>query len=127
MPISKKPKHWLIVAIILVAIVVIGIIFILLLNSQKSSLPPPSSISPTAPFQPSPAQDETENWETYQNNVYKFSLKYPKGWLVDDRSSDIPIITLKPYKNSGSFLSIGPLGLGFQIETIFAKGNPKIV
>lgn len=29
-----------------------------------------------------PAINPTENWKTYANNKYKFSLKYPFGWQV---------------------------------------------
>jgi len=76
-PVSKKPNQWIIAAVILVVIVVIGSIFTLLLSSQRTTSRPPSSISPTAPSQLSPTQDETANWKTYTNKKYDITLKYP--------------------------------------------------
>lgn len=81
-PVSKKPNHWLIAAIILAVIVFLPVVFILFLNSQKSSPTPPSSISPT----PSPATDETANWKTYKNKWISF--KFPPSWQVEEVNTE---------------------------------------
>mgnify|MGYP001564321650 FL=1 len=41
-----------------------------------------NSVSPT-PTQ----KDETANWKTYSNSKYRFSLKYPNGWTIEESTN----------------------------------------
>ena len=40
--------------------------------------------------------DETKDWNTYTNDTYGFSFKYPKDWKTqDDKSGDIYLTDTK--------------------------------
>jgi len=34
-------------------------------------------------------EDETAGWETYTNDEYKYSLKYPSGWILKETSLEV--------------------------------------
>lgn len=72
---------------------------------------------------PSPTQDETANWQTYTNNQYGFSLKYPADWHVKE-INDHPgaLLDLAFYANSDTGIR-GGLFIGTHIEIYtYTKG-----
>lgn len=75
---------WAITIILAVAIIIAGVVWYLVysdttnitgVNTPKISTSASPSISPTT----SP-DDETADWQTYINNTYDFSFKYPSDW-----------------------------------------------
>ncbi|HEC65770.1 MAG TPA: hypothetical protein ENI23_10770 [bacterium] len=43
---------------------------------------------------PTPTPDPTANWETYTNQEYQYSLKYPPEWKLDTSSSQSTYLTI---------------------------------
>ena len=117
-PVSKKPNQWVIAAVILVIIVFIGSIFALLLNSQKSNSPSPSSISPTTPFQPSPAQDSTANWKTYINKKLGFQIKYPSAIFQNCSNSEDYFVLFYGNEDEKEDCASGEPSIGFTVDAI---------
>lgn len=66
--VSKKP-------LILAAIVLVGIAAIVVWLVTRPS--------PEPPVEPGGGEQPVANLETYQNQKYNYSFKYPKGWSLD--------------------------------------------
>lgn len=82
---TVKPKRdlkldfWMITVIrVLVIFLIIGGSYLIVLQSQRQGSPSPQPIiSPTAPSQPPPIDDETANWKTYKEEKYGIEFEYP--------------------------------------------------
>lgn len=51
-------------------------------NTSVSNLDTPAKITSTPTITPAPTTDPTNNWNTYTNSNYKYSIKYPLDWTV---------------------------------------------
>lgn len=78
---------------ILIVIGLVGFILFLLKNNTSQSIPtkaknisnviPSQILNSTQNTTPSPTKsDETDNWETYSNSEYNFSVKYPSDFQM---------------------------------------------
>lgn len=94
------------------------------LPASSSQVPVATSQTPISPTQPiakttiSPTSaivDETANWKIYQNEIYKFSLKYPDVYKTD--VSEAP--DNQTHENVSSLRLLGPVST---VE-IFAENN----
>jgi len=61
------------------------------------------------------APADIANWQTYRNEEYRFEVRYPKDWYLDDRLS---IVHLSNYKNANSF---NPGNMPDDLESIFIE------
>lgn len=89
-------------------------------NTQPSIVFPPSPI-----VSPTPNIDPAQDWATYTNTKYKYSINYPKNWFSQNSSNvlidTIQFSSLKPLQDS-----INPQ-FGFQVNIAFKKSNGKLL
>ena len=72
-------------------------------SSQGGSNTSPTEFSTPIPINPA----DYQGWWTYTHNVYDFSIRLPEDWIVEDITTNDPlmndhILTLHPSYNSGS-------------------------
>lgn len=86
-------KKFFIILGILIAVFII--VFFLIPRTEKINAP---TISPTVSLEPTASVEISlppENWQSYQNNEFKFSFLYPNNWelTISDKSntSTIPL------------------------------------
>src|SRR3989344_843038 len=76
-------------------ILITGLIFLIIaamvgggylyFQNQKQKFPT-SQVSPTPiSQQPTPTPDTTADWETYIDETYNYSVKYPAGWTLSQK------------------------------------------
>ncbi|MEK7573211.1 MAG: hypothetical protein AAB531_02180 [Patescibacteria group bacterium] len=70
---SFSPKIILAILLLLIVVVVGGGIYL----AQSSKPKETAKSNPTPTSKPSPTPDPTADWKTYENNIFKYSLKYP--------------------------------------------------
>src|SRR3989344_572885 len=51
----------------------------------------PDALSEIQSPQPTTTPNDTANWKTYTNNKYKYSLKYPTNWNIEDNGNQVTI------------------------------------
>lgn len=91
------------ILIIFVTVAIIGLIggvFFLSKQSSQSTLPPKNMPSSTT-FSP----DQTADWKTYENNEFKFSIKYPDHWEVSNITNE-PIWIAQNAANAGRLIPL---------------------
>lgn len=86
---------------------------------------------PSIVFSPSPIVspianiDPAQDWATYTNTKYKYSIDYPKNWFSQNSSNvlidSIQFSSLRPLQDS-----INPQ-FGFQVNIAFKKSNGKLL
>ncbi len=76
------------------------------------SLSPSFTPTPTASATPTPvsASDPTSKWSTFTNSVYRYSIKYPPGWVAGYINSTDPLIP--------NFVSINPSTASASLNSI---------
>ena len=67
---------------LVIVIVLVGLGGLLFYSLQKGYI----TTSPTPIVSPTPSEliDEIANWKTYENEIYKFSIKYPTDWEIKE-------------------------------------------
>lgn len=63
---------------------------------------PDYSTSTTNTVTPKTTDTATNDWKTYTNDIYGFSLKYPKEWFIDSSNSD-GLIVISNYKDGSKY------------------------
>jgi len=79
----RSSKRWVIPGLIILVILSLSLTgYFAYQNFQiKKEQPNLAQITPTPTTEtPSPTTDPTINWKTYNNDLYKFSFKYPSRW-----------------------------------------------
>lgn len=124
---EEKSKDWFkVLQIIIGFLIVLGLFGNIYLLLRKEKQKPISQITPT-PTQTSlprdseevlrgtPTPDETANWKTYKNKLYKFQFKYPSSWFpMPEINNTISVKSTDP--KLGGNLS------GFSVQI---RENPK--
>jgi len=81
-------------------IVVSVILVYSLVSFTKTETQTPQKITeviittPTPTSTPTIVNDGTQDWKTYTNSTYKFSIQYPKDWKVDIKPNKFVVMTL---------------------------------
>lgn len=94
---------------------------------KQSEFSPSLTVAPGSDLSTQPASDEPasrsesgvpDNWKTYKNGQYKFELKHPPSWKVDEYYMDPQKVTsgvlLETVFNTGS--QLGPGGKSTMVE-----------
>ncbi len=88
-PDSRKPNTLVmgLGAIVLIGLGLLGGYFLFANKNLTNSQIPLQRIaaSPTITQQPSQTENQTANWQTYRNNKYFYSIKYPNQLKTEDR------------------------------------------
>lgn len=102
---SEKPKinYLAMTAVILACFVVFGFGGYYLgkqssqsqkyVNSGQNQVPStttPQANNPAPTTNPSSTPDQTANWKTYIDDIYKFSFKYPSDWKLNCTNTNLP-------------------------------------
>lgn len=91
-----------IIAIVLLALV--GLIgYLGYQNFQLRNAPSPTP-SPTPRASTTP--DPTANWKMYENNTYKYSLKYPSSWKIDTTSPQTTFLEIGSVNLPGTYAKV---------------------
>lgn len=114
----KSPKPWLKPLLLGFAVVTLAIIFTfdgyqLGQNRSSKQIPMPTTIA-------SPTPEDITDWETYANDVYGYSFRYPKSISITQFENNPPSVkgsTSVLLTNQNSSLEIIPnlLGSGVQV------------
>ncbi|MBI2617239.1 hypothetical protein HYW55_03845 [Candidatus Gottesmanbacteria bacterium] len=94
---SKSQQGIALLPILIVAgIILVGILTIPKVLQKTSNTAEPASEQVSVP-------PESDTWETYQSSQYGYSVKHPKGWIVDDSqfATKQEISIYEPSKNAG--------------------------
>ena len=92
---SSMPKLILAVVLIVCVGTVMGLMGYALTKKQTRVEAPKEII-----------EDETADWKTYQNEKYNYTIKYPKDWPINLKTSESVTIGNIPYEPSAGPLSV---------------------
>jgi hypothetical protein len=87
-PTGKKGKKWLLPGLLSLVVIALGVVgyFVYQDWQLKKEVPSQEQVSPTpAEELPTPTIDPTAGWQSYNNDEYKFSFKYPSDYLLSDK------------------------------------------
>lgn len=91
-PPPTKDNKWLIIMLSIVSLVAIAVaVFFGYQYFQEKQIveySPEPNLVVIGDEIPTPAIDFTKDWETYVDNIYKFSFKYPKNWTLRDSGTE---------------------------------------
>jgi len=100
-------------------------------NQQPTSLIPPAKVTTTSPTpMPSPQSiaDPAAGWETYTNEKYGFSFKYPEKWFMIDNLDKTKVRIdekqLTPFEDE---MGMGPFYSGYIGIEVLEQRAPKEV
>jgi len=94
--ITKEKTNWKYLLIIFILGIIIGAGTLWLTSKQKVS---PAEL-PEIKKQEK-VEDETTNWKTYRNEEYKYTIKYPQNWKIEEAKIEGP-------ENIKSVICFGP-------------------
>lgn len=122
---EAKVRPWLL--IVLAVVVILGGGFTYWnLKGNKSIVSPTTSPTPTlstAKKTPTASpSSSTADWQTYKNDTYGFSFKYPKDWTLGNDERNTP--TFKSNADGTAQLLINFEG-GFEDASFYRKGEVK--
>jgi hypothetical protein len=92
MPETPKQKPWLVIGLTVLVLILLGTTgFFAYRNyqlkqqiTQTQPAPLPELIEQPEIPSPTPTTDVTINWQSYNNDEYKFSFKYPSNYYLSD-------------------------------------------
>lgn len=132
----EKHKHSLILAVI--AIITIGLLvgifsFTNNINNKVKFAPTPTVVpTPAKYIKISPAKQNTSTWNTFSDDKLKYSIKYPRGIIIDKRQTVEGRITAFIYEEDKTASLPGKVTVlyiadthksGIDAFTAFARGD----
>lgn len=84
---TQKGNVAVITLIIIVVAITAGVIGWLFVKNSQTPVQQTEVARPTAPV--TQLTDETANWNTYKNDIYNFTMKYPPSWFVEDKKTTL--------------------------------------
>ncbi|CAN5314673.1 hypothetical protein BH10PAT1_BH10PAT1_1350 [soil metagenome] len=130
-PIETKPKSNMVMIglgiIILVLLIMSGYLGYQNMQLQKeiTGMKVGQKVAVNSPT-PVATVDPTAGWKTYTNNLWKFSISYPKDVLVECTPNDIDGLRLwrLPYECSPGDIFYEVSAIGYKIEDYQKSGTP---
>ncbi len=68
------------------------------------------------------SSDVTADWQTYKNDTYGFSFKYPKGWILGKDERNTPTFKINPDETAQILINFEG---GFEGASYYRKGEAK--
>lgn len=111
----------ILIVILFAAVLAVGVLFYTNYSNNRTKISQNQQVTPT----PSPTQDSTANWKTYNSPNVNFIFKYPSDWRVISNSERELQFGNKTYQGVGVTLRYPPIPQdlkNFTPEYIFLSG-----